>query len=243
MEDNVAVLISGAVAVITTVITAGSGVWINKQNKEAARLVREKEDLRLKNDELVEKIEKTQSLLTLAKNSMRAERDAMRFERDWAMSLKMQRKIKKLCAETEIDRVILFVAWNGVHAPQWTKGVWQYRYGEQVEQEFINTDLDDDYRSRLGMMWGSNDGVIFRVSDIPLGTLIRNIYEMEGVFSSLWTHLRKVEYPEGSSYSYFSFATHLDQQITPSTQLRIRLLLDELRGYSMEEERNKHVQT
>jgi hypothetical protein len=216
-EEYVAPIITAGGAALAALITALGGLFIKKRGDE---------------------IKELKGHLSQAENMMSAERQAMRFEYDFAMSARMQMSFRSLCEETEVDRILMLIAWNGESAPQWTKAEYQYRYGEQDIKEYIHTSLDDDYRTRLNDIQDKPDGVVYSTDDdLFHGTLIKNIYEAEGVKTSMWVYLRKMRYESGVCYSYFSFASHTRDSLSPATRLRIRLLVDELRGHTIDSER------
>lgn len=184
--------------------------------------------------EIQGELDRAKAQLENAHSAIDAERNVMRFEHDFAIHGSLHARFRQLCKETEIDRIFFFVAWNGKESPQWTKGVWHYRYGDQLEEEFIHVPLDDDYRYRLIQTFKHPEGVTFVVDDIPEDVLIGGIYRVENLGASMWVPVRKMEHEHGSSYSYFSFATHAETTVSPTTKLRIRLMVDEVRGYATE---------
>lgn len=168
--------------------------------------------------------------LTQAENYMRAEHQAMRYEHIFASTASTQNLFAKLLEESEIDRILLLIAWNGKEKPRWTKAIYQLRGGEQTVTEYVHTELDDDYRRRLEDTKKSTSGQIYRTEDLPEESLIGKIYRAERVKCSHWVFLRQTSYAEGECYSYFSFATHSVDHIAPDVLLRIRLLMDQIRS-------------
>ena len=180
------------------------------------------------------KIKKVKGELTQAENFLNAEARAMKFEHIFATSASVRDQFQRLCEETEIDRIMLLIAWNGTTHPRWTKAIYQFRHGEQEVVEYIHTELDDDYRSRLQECKNSNHGRLFRVEQMPEKSLIGRIYRAEDVKSSAWFFLRESEYAEGNCYSYFSFATHETETISPDVMIRIQLIVDQIKASALD---------
>lgn len=202
-------LILGGSTVLAALITGAFGAYSRNKNNQIAEL---------------------QSKLTQAENMLEAEAAVMKFEHDFAFNLRTATAFEKLCETSEIDRILMLIAWNGEGAPQWTKTEYQYRYGEQEKYNFVHTRLDDDYRAKLNSIQHAPEGILYHTGELAPGSLIHGIYDVEKVLASYWTFLRKVKYEKGTCYSYFSFATHNEETICPQTIFRIRLLMDEIRA-------------
>jgi hypothetical protein len=119
-----------------------------------------------------------------------------------------ERKLKKILEETEVDRFILFRCWNGVDDPMWTTAIYQFREGGQEWFNYYLVPLDADYQKRIRNM--KADGVhAVKVDDIPQ-SMIKTVYEGEGVCYSMWYHVCS-DPSEGTdhvAHTYFSAATH-----------------------------------
>lgn len=140
------------------------------------------------------------------------------FVRDAAVYQEME----KLVAETEIDRVLILTAWNGRFVPKWTTAVWQLRDAGQRTTSYVHTPLDTDYQDKLKEV-EEKSFMQFVVGAMPQ-SLIRGIYEDEGVRASVWTFVGGEEKAEGREVTYMSFATHETEEISPGTVARCRVL-------------------
>lgn len=130
--------------------------------------------------------------------------------------------------ETEVDRILLFQAWNGEHDPRHTTAVCQFRAEGQTLVSYRSVKLDLDYQIRIRKM-EENGGHHFTVSAIP-ESMIKDVYEAEGVKSSYWLGISKLAVPGTKSVAigYASYASHEASVITRTTQTRCRLLNDRL---------------
>jgi len=138
--------------------------------------------------------------------------------------------VKHLMATTEIDRFIIFRAWNGYLSPRWTTAVYQQRGNEQDIVQYIHVDLDKDYQERVRAIVRRNDA-LFIVEEMP-ESVIKSIYMAEGVTASYWSHLHsfQLEGSESRAVIYCSFATHSPHQLPASTLTHCRLISSRLRG-------------
>lgn len=176
------------------------------------------------------KVQKLEGQLSQAEHFLAAEAEAMKFEHQFAASARIRDQFQALCEQTEVDRILLLIAWNGVAAPKWTKAIYQFRMGEQEVTEYIHTELDDDYRMRLVEIQDSPNGKVYRVEEMAEHSLIRQIYDAERVKSSLWVFLRARAYDDGTCYSYLSFSSHHTESISPDVRTRVRLLVNQIRS-------------
>jgi hypothetical protein len=142
---------------------------------------------------------------------------------------KVESEIHELCRETGISRVMLLCAWNGVYAPKWTTAVWQYRkdFAEDGAINkpigYVHVGLDADYVDRLVSI-KRKGAMIFKTEDAPK-SLIKTIYEVEGVTESLWVFLSSSTTPteEGRLITYMSFSSQ-GGAIDRTTMLKCELL-------------------
>ena len=168
---------------------------------------------------------------SLAMREMSLQSEALSFAiflEDWQS---VAAEMSKLIAETEIDRILILRAWNGVLTPKWTTAVYQLREVGQIPMQFIHTGLDDDYVARLSE---TKSGVhYFATKDAPPG-LIKSIYEAEGVQASCWFHIdtKKGEGTDAAVITYCSFSTHTQGEVNGETQTRAALVADRLKGLS-----------
>lgn len=141
----------------------------------------------------------------------------------------LDHEVDRLISETSIDRVLILNAWNGLEDPKWTTAVYQHHAPGQSGRSYIAVRLDPDYIQRLrtikagGRMW-------FKTEDLP-PALVRQIYESEGVRSSVWYHLDSREIPNGkngpTSCCYVSFSSQTGE-IPPEDETRCTLIADRM---------------
>jgi hypothetical protein len=137
-----------------------------------------------------------------------------------------------LIQNTEIDRILILRAWNGYLSPKWTTAVYQMREYGQAPKQYVHTGLDDDYVERLRIITRGG-AICFRVVDAP-DSLIKSIYEAEGVKASCWWHIstEKVPDTDAAVITYCSFSTHSNEEISEKTRTSCNLLVGRLKGLS-----------
>jgi hypothetical protein len=166
----------------------------------------------------------------LAHKEMQFQSHALSFSAfltDWDST---HQEIVNLLEQTEIDRVLIFRAWNGSLDPRWTTAVYQARQEGQMPMQYVHVGLDQDYVERLRRT--VNDGIlVFTVADID-DSLIRSVYENEGVKSSCWAFInsQKIQGTESVSLSYVSFSSHTHDVLESTTVTRCQLLTGRLKG-------------
>lgn len=140
--------------------------------------------------------------------------------------------IDRLIDETEIDRFLMLTAINGIEHPRETTAHFQKRERGQKKYEYTEIQIDDHYRQLLKQ--AIQEGyVYFVVDDLPDGVLIKNIYLMEGVKSSMWILISVNDLGDGKkSITYASLSTHQDGGISAMTQTRCLITRDLLAGAS-----------
>lgn len=155
--------------------------------------------------------------------------EALSFEDVFVENDQVRGNIERLCRTTEIDRVMLLRAWNGRHNPRWTTAIWQYRLGNQEEQEYIHTELDPDYIGRLRSI--EDKGAMMVVTDEIPESLVKRIYKKDGVKSSLWDYIGKncIEGGDQCVILYMSFATQ-EGVISEATATECDLITDRMKG-------------
>ena len=138
--------------------------------------------------------------------------------------------ILALFRTTKIDRFMILRAWNGTIQPKWTTAFFQLREEGQQPYTYTHLQLDDDYVTRLRDTI-SRGHMLYKVDAIP-ESLIRSIYDSEGVRHSLWFHLDTKELKDSPSVglTYCSFATHEDEDFTDEELLRCRLITSRIKG-------------
>ena len=175
------------------------------------------------------RMKKAEMQLKHAEFQIKTEREALSFEDYFAEAGRLFMDIEVLCRETEIDRVLLLVAWNGRMAPRWTTAIWQYRTGEQIPQSYVHTELDADYVERLKEIRITSCGKDWKVEEMP-NSLIKSIYESEGVKASSWHMIREREKGEGVAVTYMSFATHTIESIHVCTKTKCGIIANRIAG-------------
>lgn len=144
----------------------------------------------------------------------------------------IDKDLKRLMKETEIDRFVIFKAWNGDKNPKWTTSVFQYRIDDKRPTSYIHFELDRDYVGRIQDLY--EQGVItMKVDDLP-ESFIKSVYKTEGVKSSLWAFIdsKELEGSDSKSVTYCSFSAHGSDVISDSTEIRCRALVGRLKGMS-----------
>ncbi len=168
--------------------------------------------------------------LQQAELEMKVQSEALdfgQFFQDWNF---IQHEINQLMEETNIDRFLMFRAWNGARDPRWTTAVYQLRQGEQKPISYVHFELDNDYKHRLSDMIDSKK-IYFEVKDLP-DSAIRSVYLAEGVSSAVWCHLdsTKPKDVSGKAITYCSFASHDPHLIDENTQTRCKILADRMKA-------------
>lgn len=140
----------------------------------------------------------------------------------------VEQEIQELCANSEITRVVLLCAWNGKYTPKWTTSVWQYRTSYEQGRlsrpvGYVHVGLDSDYAARLVEIKRCGSS-IYRTESSP-DSLIKKIYEADGVVESLWVFLSSSETQrdDGRLITYMSFASQKGR-IENSTRIKCELL-------------------
>lgn len=153
--------------------------------------------------------------------------DFSSFLQDWPP---LHQDIKALIDETCIDRFIIFRAFNGLHKPTHTTAVFEIR---AVESGFvyIRVPLDSDYTNRMERM-ETDKRITFQTSELP-PSVIKDIYQAEGVKSSHWAYIETKDIPHkkgAKAVTYCSYSTHGDDPISPEVVTRCNLLVNRLQG-------------
>lgn len=154
--------------------------------------------------------------------------DFSSFAREWQ---EFNHELRTLIDETEVDRFLILRAWNGRLSPKWTTATLQVRTEGQKIYNYVHFELDADYVSRMQQTI-SNGAIRFQVKDISGDSLIKDVYEAEGVVSSAWFHIASHSLDEeAKAISYCSFASH-DEPISDETMTRCRILVGRLKGFA-----------
>jgi hypothetical protein len=136
----------------------------------------------------------------------------------------IEEDLKELMESSEIDRFLILRCWNGETTPEKTTAVYQYRLGNQERFEYISVDLDEDYRRRLNEMHSTSKHYV-ALKNLP-ESMIKSIYEAEGVWHSVWFPIQTSNMPGMTSviHTYCSFASHSDEIISKKTQQKCQNL-------------------
>lgn len=152
--------------------------------------------------------------------------DFARFMEDWDDTY---RDLSDIFADTNIDRFMIFRAWNGLYSPRWATSVFQVRKGIQKPISYVHIELDTDYVGRLREVEARRP-VNFMVADLP-PSMIKSVYENEGVTAAAWSHIETTPgaIRGSSSITYCSFATH-EGSISPHTYTRCLIFANRLKA-------------
>lgn len=176
------------------------------------------------------KTSKAKAAVSQAENELKFQRAALDFGsfiHDWSET---HNEIKNLLEKTEIDRFIMFRAWNGELNPRWTTNVFQMRLGDQDPIQYVHFELDDDYILKLRRI--VRDGILyFKVEDIQ-DSAIKKVYEAEGVRASVWCHIlsENLEGSKAVTHTYCSFSCHHSGQIEQATVTKCKIIAGRLKG-------------
>ncbi len=155
--------------------------------------------------------------------------DFSHFMQEWAGTYG---DLMDLMHSTNVDRFMIFRAWNGSHSPRWTTAVFQLRIGNQMPMSYIHVDLDNHYVEMLREI-GARRPTLLVTSEMPK-CMLREVYEAEGVTSSYLEHIETAN--SGGSRSvavtYCSFATHTGE-LSIQTVTRCRVIANRLRASAL----------
>ena len=151
------------------------------------------------------------------------------FLRQWGS---ISHVLSDLIKSTEIDRILIFRAWNGRFTPRWTTSVYQFRDSNQEPIPYEHFELDGDYVSRLRNIISAPE--YYTVEDMPPSE-IKDVYEAEGINASYWLHISSHQSNNigGIAQIYVSFSTHDDTGISPHTQTLCRMAVGQLKGLAL----------
>lgn len=165
-----------------------------------------------------------------AQNEIRLQAQMLSFSAfldDWQNTSK---ELLRIIRETEIDRILIFKAWNGAMSPKWTTAVYQMREEGQTPVQYQHFELDDDYVDRLRRM-ARHRHIWFTVSEID-DSFIKAVYDAEGVKSSAWYHIESRELPgtDSVSVSYVSFSSTTHDVLSENTLTQLMIVTGRLKG-------------
>jgi hypothetical protein len=169
--------------------------------------------------------------LRQAENEIRFQRDALditAFIGDWDGVMS---EIKSLMQDTGIERFLILRAWNGYLEPRWTSAIFQLHREDTQMMSYIHVELDHDYVDRLRSITTAGP-VIFTTADISERSLIRGIYETEGIQEAMWCHIESLSVPGTSTkaVTYCSFGARTLGAFDVRAITRANLVVGRLKG-------------
>jgi hypothetical protein len=141
----------------------------------------------------------------------------------------IERCIADLLSTSSLDRFIMLRGWNGVRDPEFTTAVYQYKSESDKYQAFQSLPLDDDYRAKLRHTY--KNPLVFVTAEQQEGCLIRRIYELEGIKSTVWYFISSDAIqgiPERATM-YCSFGSTGEEVLDAATLLRSELLVAKIK--------------
>ena len=170
-----------------------------------------------------------------AEQEMEFTRTAIRFTdavEEWSQISDM---IQNVMQRTKVDRFLILRAWNGTHDPRWTTAVHQIREANQQPYQYIHVELDEDYVDRIRRVVQKGQ-IRFNVEGITPPSLIKEIYDNEGVTDAVWAHLgtykHTMPHSDAVVVEYVSFATHDEAGFDATCLTEINLIIGRIRGLS-----------
>ena len=136
--------------------------------------------------------------------------------------------MQTFCAESGIDRFLVLVCVNGLNDPKEVTAIYQYRVDTKDFRSYVNLPLDADYVARINQLKAHGSADI-TVSELP-PSLIRDIYESEGVTHAYWYMIDTMEsaVTDQVANKYCSFATH-SEAVSEETLQKISNIVGELK--------------
>ena len=220
----------GPTGIIVAVIGAGGAVLAALVTAVAQGIARYRE-MQFSLEQHRIQLEAKQLQLEQATHEIHFQRDALdvtAFINDWGGMLQ---ELETLMAETTIDRFLILRAWNGHLEPRWTSAIYQLHESHKQLMSYIHVELDDDYINRLRAMMAAGP-VVFTTGSAGEATLIRGIYETEGVKEAMWAHVETLSVPGTSTkaITYCSFATSQPGGLDLQARTRANLIVGRLKG-------------
>ena len=181
-------------------------------------------------------------VIELAKRELGYRADALSFHDLFSDWNDIHHELTALVEDTNIDRFLLFLAWNGELAPLWTTNIFQFRQGIQTPVSYVNFELDEDYVDRLRNTIRRGTTRL-KTADLP-PSAIKDVYDAEGVKDSVWFHVESstLEGSKSKAITYCSFATHGDTPLTRAEITRCRLIVGRLKGMARSLRQSKEAE-
>lgn len=220
----------GPTGIIVAVIGAGGAVLAALVTAVAQGIARYRE-MQFSLEQHRIQLEAKQLQLEQATHEIHFQRDALdvtAFINDWGGMLQ---ELETLMAETAIDQFLILRAWNGYLEPRWTSAIYQLHESHKQLMSYIHVELDDDYINRLRAMMAAGP-VVFTTGSAGEATLIRGIYETEGVEEAMWAHVETLSVPgaQTKAITYCSFATSQPGGLDLQARTRANLIVGRLKG-------------
>jgi len=137
--------------------------------------------------------------------------------------------IQSVLNETSIDRFFLLNAFNGFHDPRWTTGLYQVQKDNANLVSYIHFGIDAHYVSLLKKV-RSEGTVEVLVDEIP-ESIIKAVYQTEGVLTSQWYYLLDTSLDTGAvSITYCSFSSRTATELTQAELDKCAVLVGKLKG-------------
>lgn len=156
---------------------------------------------------------------------------------EWSL---FENELRDLLETTEIDRFIIFRAWNGYLSPKWTTSLYQQRTADQKIQSYIHFEIDQDYVNRLKEV-NSHRIKKWKTNELSEGVL-KEVYEAEGVKSTLWAHIYTKEPSDKvKAMTYCSFSSHKTDTISKTTENKCKIIANMLTGMVLLAEKNNNA--
>lgn len=164
-----------------------------------------------------------------AQHELRMQSDSLDFSRFMTEWDDTYRDLSNILNETNIDRFMIFRAWNGHLEPRWTTSIFQVRKGLATPISYVHIELDVDYVERLREV-SARRPVKFLVSSLP-PSVLKGMYDAEGISAAMWAHIETspVGKKLSSAVTYCTFATK-EGDIDQSTYARCMLFVSRLKG-------------
>ena len=134
------------------------------------------------------------------------------------------RAITDLLDSTNIDRVLVLVAFNGVSTPRHVTATYQWQESGQKFAAYKKVPIDDHYRSILKNC-DNEKTVLYRLGDAP-GTALDDIYQLEGIEQSYIVGVGKTKDGDVVKHDFMSYATHNLEGLTHKDMTAARLVTD-----------------
>lgn len=181
---------------------------------------------------LAARLKSSEKRLEQAEDELQWQSNAISFTNYLGRMAPIAAEMQAIMEATNIDRIIVFRAWNGWLEPRWTTAVFKLTSGSKTPFHYVHWELDEDYRDRLRHI-DKHGHAYYSVDDMG-DCAIKSLYTAEGVTASLWTHIAHLdtEKKDKKALIYASFATHkgaldhrtITQCLVIANQLRGALL-------------------